>query len=228
MTKKIHPILKAIIPLAKGIAKTFGSNCEVIVHDLSHPKTSIIGIFNNTVTERKIGDGIRDLILKVLRSPNFKEDLLANYRTISHKNKVIKSTTMLVRDEKERPIGAICINIDLSSFYKAKNFLEEFIHINQLSPPEDLEDKVIEISNANVIAILNYIILQTIEEYGVSVDSMTREEKIKIVGFLDKKGTFQIKGAAGWVADRLNTSKSTIYNYLDEVRLKKDMGKIEK
>jgi len=42
MTNKIHPILKAIIPLAKGISKTFGSNCEVVVHDLSHPKTSII------------------------------------------------------------------------------------------------------------------------------------------------------------------------------------------
>ena len=65
MTKKIHPILKAIIPLAKGIAKTLGPNCEVILHDLSHPETSIIKIFNNTVTERKVGDGIRDLIWKV-------------------------------------------------------------------------------------------------------------------------------------------------------------------
>ena len=28
MSNKIHPILKAIIPLAKGISKTLGSNCE--------------------------------------------------------------------------------------------------------------------------------------------------------------------------------------------------------
>jgi len=230
MTKKIHPILKAIIPLAKGIAKTFGPNCEVVVHDLSHPKTSIIGIFNNIVTERKIGDGIRDLILKVLPSPNFKEDLLANYRTIPHNGKVIKSTTMLVRDEKDKMIGAICINFDLSSFYKAKNFLEEFTHINHFSLPEDLEGKAtkIKINNANIITIFNYLISQTIEEYGVSVDNMVREDKIKIVGFLNKKGAFKIKGAAGWVADRLNISKPTIYNYLDIVRLKKDMRKIEK
>lgn len=225
MTKKVHPILKAIIPLAKGISKTFGSNCEVVVHDLSHPKTSIIEIFNNTVTERKIGDGIRDLIWNVLRSPNFKEDILANYRTISHKNKVIKSTTMLIRDEKDKPIGAICMNFDLSSFYKAKNFLEEFTLINELSPPED---KVIKINNADIINILNYVISQTIEEHGVSIDNMSREEKIKIVSFLDKKGIFQIKSAANWVADRFNTSRSTIYNYLDVARSRRDMKKIGK
>ena len=161
MANKIHPILKAIIPLAKGISKAFGPNCEVVVHDLSHPKTSIIEIFNNTVTERKIGDWIRDLIWKVLRSPNFKEDILANYSTIPHKNKVIKSTTILIRDEKEDPIGAICVNFDLSSFYSVKNILEEFTQINELSPPED---KVIKIHNADVINILNHIILQTI--YG--------------------------------------------------------------
>lgn len=228
MTKKIHPILKAIIPLAKGIAKTLGPNCEVVVHDLSHPKTSIIEIFNNTVTERKIGDGIRDLISKVLRSPNFKEDLLANYRTISHKNKVIKATTMLIRDEKDKLIGAICMNFDLSSFYKAKNFLEEFTHINKLSLPEDPKDKVIKTNNANLITVLNNIISQTIEEYGVPVDNMSREEKIKIVSFLDEKGVFQIKGAASWVADKFNTSRSTIYNYLDIIRPKKYMEKIEK
>jgi len=225
MTKKVHPILKAIIPLAKGISKTFGSNCEVVVHDLSHPETSIIKIFNNTVTERKIGDGIRDLIWNVLRSPKFKEDVLANYHTISHKNKVIKSTTMLIRDEKDKPIGAICINFDLSSFHRAKSFLEEFTLINELSPPED---KVIKINNADIINVLNYIISQTIAEHGVPIDNMSREEKIKIVSFLDKKGIFQIKGAANWVADRFNTSRSTIYNYLDVARSKRDMKKIGK
>ena len=225
MTKKIHPILKSIIPLAKGISKTFGSNCEVLVHDLSHPKTSIIEIFNNTVTERKIGDGIRDLVWSVLRSPNFKEDMLVNYRTISYKNKSIKSTTILIRDETDKPIGAVCINFDLSSFYDARRFLNEFILINDLLPRED---KVIHITNASVVNVLNYLISQTVEEYGIPVDKMLIEEKIKIVSFLDKKGIFQIKGAANWVADKLKISRSSVYNYLNIARSKKDMEKIRK
>ena len=226
MAKKIHPILKAIIPLAKGISKTFGSNCEVVVHDLSHPKTSIIEIFNNTVTERKIGDGIRDLVWKVLRSPNFKDDMLANYSTISHKNKVIKSTTILIRDEKEDPIGAICMNFDLSSFYNVKNILEEFTQINELSPQKD-KDKVIKIDNANVTNVLNYLISQAVEEYGIPVDKMSIEERIKIVNFLDKKGIFQIKGAANWVADKLKVSRSSVYNYLNIARSRLQMKEIK-
>jgi len=224
MTNKIHPILKAIIPLAKGISKTFGSNCEVVVHDLSHPKTSIIEVFNNTVTERKIGDGIRDLVWNVLSSPNFKEDVLANYSTIPYKNKVIKSTTILIRDEKGNPIGAICMNFDLSSFYSVKNILEEFTQINDLSPQKD---KVIKIDNANVTNVLNYLISQTVEEYGISVDKMSVEEKIKIVNFLDKKGIFQIKGAANWVADKLKISRSSVYSYLNIARSRLQMKEIK-
>ena len=223
MDKKIHPILKSIIPLAKGISKTFGSNCEVVVHDLSHPKTSIIKIFNNTVTERKIGDGIRDLVWSVLRSPNFKEDMLVNYTTI-YKHKSIKSTTIIIRDETDKSIGAVCINFDLSSFYNARKFLNEFVHINDLLPTED---KVINITNANVVNVLNYLISQTVEEYGIPVDKMSVEEKIKIVNFLDKKGIFQIKGAANWVADKLKISRSSVYNYLNIARSRLQMKEIK-
>lgn len=224
MAKKIHPILESIIPLAKGISKTFGSNCEVLVHDLTHPETSIIEVFNNMDTEDKIGGGIRGLVWNVLRSPNFKEDMLVNYRNVSHKNKVIKSTTIVIRDETKKPIGAVCINFDLSSFYNAKRFLNEFTQINNLSPPED---EIIKITNANVVSILNYLISQTVEEHGISVDNMSKEEKIKIVNFLDKKGIFQIKGAANWVANSLKTSRSSIYNYLNIARSRSQMKEIK-
>lgn len=223
MSNKIHPTLKAIIPLAQGISKTLGSNCEVIVHDLSHPKTSIIEIFNNVVTERKVGDGIRDLVWNVLRSPDFQEDVLANYQTISYKNKTIKSTTILIRDQNNKPIGAVCINFDLAPFYNIKKFLEEFTRINKLSPPED---KVIEINNADIVNVLDYLISQTIQEGGIQVDKMSKEDRVKIVSFLDEKGIFKVKGAAHWVANRLKTSKSTVYNYLDITRSEKGMKKV--
>lgn len=219
MPKKINPILKAILPVAKGISDTLGSNCEVVVHDLSHPKTSIIAIYNNVVTERKIGDGIRDLVWSVLRSPNFKGDILANYQTISLKNKLIKSTTIIIRDKSNKPIGALCINFDLSHYRNMKKLFEEFIQTNNLSPPGD---KVIEINNANIFDILNYLISQTIQESGIPVDKMTKKDKVKLVSFLDEKGVFKIKRADYLVANKLKVSKPTIYNYLNIVRSKKE------
>ena len=57
------------------------------------------------------------------------------------------------------------MNFDLSSFYSVKNILEEFTQINELSP---LEDKVIKIHNADIVNILNHIILQTIKDIGIN------------------------------------------------------------
>ena len=35
MPKDVHPIMKRYIPIVRGIAGTFGSNCEVVLHDFS-------------------------------------------------------------------------------------------------------------------------------------------------------------------------------------------------
>lgn len=68
--------------------------------------------------------------------------------------------------------------------------MDEFSSINDLSLAEE---KVIKITNADVVNVLNYLISQTVEEYGIPVEKMSTEEKIKIVNFLDKKGIFQVK-----------------------------------
>ena len=41
MEKLIHPLLMAVVPIAKGVAETFGSNCEVVIHDFQNLDNSI-------------------------------------------------------------------------------------------------------------------------------------------------------------------------------------------
>lgn len=55
MGSKLHPTLKAFIPFVKGLAETFGSNCEVVLHDFSDLQHSIIAIENGHVTGRSLG-----------------------------------------------------------------------------------------------------------------------------------------------------------------------------
>ena len=45
--------------LAKGIAKQFGNDCEIVIHDLSdnNAENSIVAIENGHVTGRRLGDG---------------------------------------------------------------------------------------------------------------------------------------------------------------------------
>ena len=61
--------------LAHGLAVQFGSNCEVVVHDLQGKdiEHSIIAIENGHVTGRRIGDGPSQIVLESLH--NSKQNL---------------------------------------------------------------------------------------------------------------------------------------------------------
>ena len=48
--------------------------------------------------------------------------------------------------------------------------------------------------------------------------SMTREKRIELIRFMDQRGVFLVKGAIDRVAEKLGSSKVTVYSYLDEVR----------
>ena len=62
--------LEFLFHLAKGLARQFGPNCEVVVHDLStnDPDSSIVAIENGHVTGRKVGDGPSHAVLEGLRA----------------------------------------------------------------------------------------------------------------------------------------------------------------
>ena len=57
--------------LAHAIAVQFGSNCEVVVHDLetNDPERSIVAIENGHVTGRSVGDVLRTSPLAERRGP---------------------------------------------------------------------------------------------------------------------------------------------------------------
>jgi len=51
---------------------------------------------------------------------------------------------------------------------------------------------------------------------------MQKDEKLETVRYLQKRGVFLVKGTIEKVANLLNVSRYTIYNYLVEVKSQKD------
>lgn len=51
--------LETLKQIAAGVAAQFGSNCEVVIHDVSgnRPDHTIVHIENGHVSGRKVGDG---------------------------------------------------------------------------------------------------------------------------------------------------------------------------
>ena len=202
--------LKTYIPIANLIAKTFGKNCEVVIHDLSIPQNSVVYTVNNHVTGREVGQSFEHLVKDVLLSKKFDSDYTANYITIAKDGRKIKSSTALIRDSEDKVIGALCINYDLENLNHIKFFLDEFMTAEQ----EKIETTVEPFDN--VMEIVDDLIDTIIGNH--KIEHLKRKDKIELIYFMDKKGLFLIKGAIEKVAEKLNISKVTVYSYLDEIK----------
>jgi predicted transcriptional regulator YheO len=70
MKKKPNKLLlRELQTIAQGLGKTFAPFCEVVVHDLSHPKHAIFAIENN-LSGRRIGQPVTELGLARIGDPD--------------------------------------------------------------------------------------------------------------------------------------------------------------
>ncbi|MDQ0160367.1 putative transcriptional regulator YheO [Alkalibacillus salilacus] len=208
-------ILESYIPLAKSTAKMFGHHCEIVIHDLTNPQASVIFTINSHVTSREVGQSFDHLVTTVLQSKDFKEDHLAGYTFVTEDKRTIRSSTTLIRDFKEKVIGAFCINFDVEALLQMQQFMNTFLPT--AVPVEEKEEKPSpEIKNVEEIvdSLINQIIQNSAHP------AMKRHEKVELIRFMDKKGIFSMKGSIDKVADSLGISKVTVYSYLDEIKNK--------
>lgn len=211
-----------LVRLIKMIAEQFGGKCQVVLHDLTKSYDhTIVAIENNHITGRNIGDCGSNLGLSVL-SGHVENGDVYNYVTQNRDGTFLRSSTMFLKNSEGVPIGSICINFDISDFLQMENAIKEFtLADNRNNEERDVEPSD-EIFAHNVNELLDYFILESKKIVNKDLGSMTKEDKIKIIAFMDQKGAFQITKAGEKICDYLNISKFTLYNYLDIARNGKD------
>ena len=216
------PYLEKYIPFAKTIAEMFGNKCEVLIHDFSNPQHSIVAIENGHVTGRKIGDSITDLALSIWKKGGYgdqKTDRVVNYKTKTKDGKILKSSSVFIRDNHQKIIGCLCINYDLTTYSMFHKEIDEFCTTIDLN--KEKTEKGIETFTGDVNEVLENIIQEAIEKIGKPVSLMQKEEKLMVTKIADEKGAFLIKGAINQLAKEISVSRFTIYNYLEEIKVSK-------
>lgn len=199
--------------LALAIATQFGPNCEVVVHDLESNdiEHSIIAIENGHISGRKIGDGPSNIVLKALRNKEHLEGDKLAYLTKTKDGKILKSTTVYIRDDHEKLIGIFAINYDISLMMAASDYLQNFVGTVK-------EDSQAEPISLNVADLLDELISQSTRKIGKPVALMTKEDKVNFVRLLNEAGAFLITKSGPKVCEYLGISKYTLYSYLDEIK----------
>lgn len=197
--------------VADGIAGTFGSRCEVVVHDLRDLNCSIVKVANDHVTGRSVGGCMTDYGLKLLRQ-NSPKDLFLNYPSSAPDGRDLKSSTMLFRDEKGRPVASLCINIDVEEIRRLESWLQE------ISKSSDTLDDPVETFQKDVSATLDEASRRVFEKIRFPATVLKKKERMGIVAELEAQGFFLIKGAVNFLARKLGVSKFLVYSYLTEIR----------
>lgn len=203
--------------LAKGIARQFGSNCEVVVHDLypEDPEHSIVALENGHVTGRRLGDGPSHVVWEALKAdPKVLEDRLA-YLTRTEDGKILKSSTIFIRDSQDKVIGVFGINYDITLMKAMEDQLRLFT-----SAETSGEEPQTIIHNVNDL--LEELIKQSVKLVGKPAALMNKEDKVKAIRFLNDSGAFLITKSGQRVCNFFGISKYTLYSYIDEAKGEKD------
>ncbi len=217
IAKGLHPHILAVGQLVEGLSQTLGSRYEVILHDLSHVESSIVAIGGN-VTNRRIGGPVTNYLLQVLKQYGDDAPNCINYRSVLPDGRILRSSTMFIRDEEGHIIGSVCVNQDLTDFIVASKLAQEMTACGL--PAED-EGQTGELFAHDISEVMESIVRAELETASKPVSYMQKEDKLAVVEGLENRGIFDVKGSVEYVAERLGVTNFTIYNYLKEIRYTK-------
>lgn len=198
--------------LAKGIAAQFGENCEVVVHEFKklNEEHTIVAIENGHVTHRQLGDGPSRAVLEALhasaRDGQLSDHL--NYLTRTKDGRILKSSTIYVRDDNEKVTGIFAINYDITNLLMVEGALRP---LTTAQADEKEPERIVQ----NVNDLLDELIEQSVSLVGKPVALMNKEDKVKAIRFLNNTGAFLVTKSGDKVSRYFGISKYTLYNYID-------------
>jgi len=211
----VNPKLRGFVPLVHGLAEMFGPNCEVVLHDLSAMPQSVVAIENGHVTGRHIGDVPTDRMLRSLRNAQGSGHDIRLYVS-SQDGKILRSLAVTLRDADGRQIGILGVNLDVSEIVQAQRTLGALTAVGH--PGSEVGGETREIFAHDIREVVAGMIAAILAEMGKTPATMTRDDKREVVKRLEERGAFLVKRSAEQVAEALDLSRYTIFNYLKEIR----------
>ena len=204
-TTQFTAIWKQYEPMIQAIVELFHPFLEAAVHDLEQGK--VVAIYHN-ISQRKVGDPspLKELKVDTKDFPPY----FTPYYKQNWDGRPLKCTSITMRNKNGDPVGLICLNIDTSFFQDGYNLLEKFLKtkIEGENPIEifgsSCEDQAIS------------VIQQYLDEKHLSLNHLNRDQKKDLVQELYRKGVFNFKNAAPFIAKKLNTSRASVYNYIKQ------------
>lgn len=190
---------------ARGIAETFGSSCETLVHDMALPSHPILSIYNGHVSGRSVGS-TRDILGndRELDEEGLRTDFVNLLATTPSGQQIKSSTFHLIGEDFNLALG---INFDFTSLTFANRIL-----VDLMSADADLQSAMWHGGDDRLADIFE----ECVAAIGKPVSSFTKADRLKVIALLDQKSAFSFRKSVPYVSQRLGVSRYTVYKYLNE------------
>ena len=205
-----NPLLDPYKPLVPFLASLCGDGCEVLLHDVSQPKHSVIAIANGFHTGRKVGSPFTDLAVKIMQEKQYeKGDYLSNYNGRSKGKNFISSSFFIKNNGKL--IGLLCINRNMDTIDDLDNIIAAMKkHYNLEEIGTGLEESL----DTPIADLLPKMVSDEIKASGIQPQRMTTAERGTVIDNLMRAGVHNMKGAVIEIAKQLHISEPTVYRYI--------------
>lgn len=200
--------------LAKALALQFGPRCEVVVHDLEADDLdhAVVAIENGHVSGRSVGAGPSHVVLEALQSDPEQLHDRAPYLTKTVDGRTLKSSTVFIHDDEGKPVGILAINYDITLMAALEDELASFTQT-----PGDHEEEP-EAITRNIADLLDDLLAESVRHVGKPPALMTKEDRIRAIGYLDRRGAFLISKSSERACEFFGISKYSFYSYLNEAK----------
>jgi predicted transcriptional regulator YheO len=219
--------------MVPDLARALGQDHEVALHDLRLVPHSIIAIGGN-LTSRSIGGPTTDILPRRARRRRSTDVL--SYPMRSVQSRILRSSTLFIRDPQGTPLGCLCINTDITDWLRARTLVDGVTDVAPLdaaSPTaatsggnlmvQESRDGLRPLQNRMkgepqetescapaVDELAVSLVSQAIEHEGVAVQLMQEPYTLQILRELESPGLFLRRDAVGLTAFMRSVSRYSV------------------
>ena len=200
-----HLLLEAE-KIVVAIGRMFPGLCEVVLHDLRDPRHAIRAIENN-LSGRRVGDPATELGFARVADSGY-PSVVQNYPNTFSDGRPAKSTSIGIKNRSGTYIGALCLNLDVSTLSPMTLTLA-----NLVATEDDGRTEPVERLHDRTTRELRDVIERYAARHAASPRALSRREKRRLVRQLHYGGYFETRRSTEVIAGLLGVSRSTVYNY---------------
>ncbi|MFE7595237.1 transcriptional regulator [Kitasatospora sp. NPDC057512] len=199
------PRVRTWSPVCRAVALLLGPYAEVVLHD---PATDRVLAIWNPMTPRAPGDP--SLLGELDGIDPSAPDVYGPYEKLLPDGRRLSSVSAVLRDDDGKPAAVLCVNLDRGPLEQAAALLAGFAAPTAPRPEPLFERDWTER--------INDVVGGHVRAQGRPLERFTREDRLAVLGELDRAGVFAVRRAVPVVATALRISRSTAYGLLAELK----------